>query len=64
MTAIVMKYWNPVAGRLIGAQPIDVPPDLIAVCGWAVLGLMVTSLVVAGAGVGGEELAGILAMAE
>src|SRR5260370_37607613 len=47
MTTIVMKYqhWIPMAGRLFGSQSLHVPVDLVAVCLWAMTGLMVTALV-------------------
>jgi len=64
MTTIVMKYqhWIPVAGRLLGSQSLHVPVDSIAVCLWAMTGLMVSALVATVEP--SADLASILAAAE
>jgi hypothetical protein len=64
MTTIVMKYqhWIPMAGRLCGSHSLHVPVDLVAVCLWAMTGLMVTA--VGATFEPSADLAGILAAAE
>jgi hypothetical protein len=64
MTTIVMKYqhWIPMTGRLFGSQSLHVPVDLVAVCLWAMTGLMVTALIATFEP--SADLAGILAATE
>jgi len=64
MTTIVMKNEHRIraAGRLFGFQSLHMPADLIAVCLWAMTGLIATALVATLDP--SADLAGILSVAE
>jgi hypothetical protein len=63
MITIAMKYWIiPIADRIIRAQSMHVPADLIVVCLWSAAGLVGTALLAAC--VGSVDVASILAATE
>jgi hypothetical protein len=48
MIRIVANYdWNRNAEELLGSEPLRMPADFIAVCLWAITGLVATALVAA-----------------